>query len=162
MAALYERIISIYPDMKTSDFLPVGGFVLLRNDGDERGDYIERWEHPVYPRPTDEQLAAASDAAPRPIVPQTISDRQFFQQAAVAGIITQDEALAAVTIGAIPVALQAIVDGIQDANEKFGAKMLLSGATVFDRTHPLTEAVGAALGWSRQQVDDFFIQAAGL
>ena len=100
---------------------------------------------------------------PEPVpVPQMISDRQFFQQAAVSQIITQAEALAAVQTGVIPAVLQTVVDGIADPDEKFAATMLLSGATVFERTHPFTEAVGAALGWTSEQIDGFFIQAAGL
>lgn len=99
---------------------------------------------------------------PRPPVPQQISDRQFFQQAAVAGLITQDEAIAAVATGTIPVVMQTIVDGISDADQKFAATMLLSGATIFERSHPLTEAVGASLGWTSDQIDQFFTQAAAL
>lgn len=95
-------------------------------------------------------------------VPSTISDRQFFQQAAILGIITQAEALDAVRTGTIPPVLQSIVDGIQDASEKFAATMLLAGATVFERNHPFTNAVGVALGWSSQQIDQFFIDAAKL
>lgn len=55
---LGERIRAIYPDLTDTDFHPIGGTILLQNDGDERGDYVARWEHP-HPQPTDEQLAAA-------------------------------------------------------------------------------------------------------
>ncbi len=95
-------------------------------------------------------------------VPSTISDRQFFQQAAILGVISQAEALAAVQTGTIPTVLQSIVDGIQNSSEKFAATMLLAGATVFERNHPFTNAVGNALGWSTQQIDQFFIDAAKL
>lgn len=94
------------------------------------------------------------------LIPQIISDRQFFQQAAIDGIITQAEALAAVKTGDIPVVLQAIVDAIPDEMQKFAAVMLLSGATTFTRDHPLTETVGQALGWSSIQIDNFFLSAA--
>ena len=96
------------------------------------------------------------------IVPGVISDRQFFQQAAVAGIITQAEAIAAVATGTIPSMLQMIVDDLPDADQKFAATMLLAGATQFERNHPLTVAVGAHLGLTTAQVDDFFIAAAQL
>jgi hypothetical protein len=99
---------------------------------------------------------------PPPPVPQIISDRQFFQQAAVDGLITETEALDAVKTGAIPAVLQTIVDGITDPAEKFSATMLLSGATVFERTHPFTEAVGAAFGWTPAQIDEFFGKASVL
>ena len=50
---LYEKIKKIHPELSSSDFLTV---IVLRNDGDERGDYIAEWNHETLPRPTDEQL----------------------------------------------------------------------------------------------------------
>ena len=55
---LYEKIIQIYPELIVEDFYPVTGTILLQNDSDGNGDYIVKWEHPEYPRPTDEQLAS--------------------------------------------------------------------------------------------------------
>lgn len=52
---LYEKIISIYPDLQDADFLDT---ITLQNDSDGRGDYIAKWEHPTLPRPTQEQLEA--------------------------------------------------------------------------------------------------------
>lgn len=49
---LYEKIMQLYPALTDKDFLTV---ITLQNDG--KGDYIAFWEHPDYPRPTDEQLA---------------------------------------------------------------------------------------------------------
>lgn len=94
--------------------------------------------------------------------PSSISDRQFFQQLAIAGIVTQAEALAAVKTGAIPPALQGFVDAIADPAQKFAANMLLSGATVFERNHPLTEAIGAGQGMTPDQIDAFFNAAVAL
>ena len=51
---LYEKIISLYPELTTYDF--VDGGIRLQNDSDGRGDYIAKWEHPTHPRPTQEQL----------------------------------------------------------------------------------------------------------
>lgn len=95
---------------------------------------------------------------PVPDVPDAISDRQFFQQLAVNGTITQAEALAAVQTGAIPAVLEAFVDALPEADQ-FGARMLLSGATVFLRDHPLTAAIGAAQGMDSAEIDAFFIAA---
>lgn len=52
---LYEKIISLYPELTTYDF----GLsdIRLQNDNDGNGDYIAKWEHPTLQRPTDEQLA---------------------------------------------------------------------------------------------------------
>ena len=94
-------------------------------------------------------------------VPQTISDRQFFQQLAIAGIISQEEALAAVKTGDIPAALSGFIAALDDA-ARFNAEMLLSGATIFARNHPLTDAIAAAQGMTPEQVDDFFHAAAQL
>ena len=54
---LYEKIMQIYPNLTMEDFFPISGSIGLRNDSDGKGDYIEKWEHPTFPRPTDEQLA---------------------------------------------------------------------------------------------------------
>ena len=51
---LYEKIIALYPELATYDF--VFGAITLRNDSDGKGDYIDKWEHPTLPRPTNEQL----------------------------------------------------------------------------------------------------------
>jgi len=52
---LYEKIMEIYPQLTIDDFYPNRGTILLQNEG--KGDYIEKWEHPTFARPTDEQLA---------------------------------------------------------------------------------------------------------
>jgi hypothetical protein len=51
---LYEKIISIYPELADFDF--TSGVITLQNDSDGRGDYIAAWNHPTLPRPTEEQL----------------------------------------------------------------------------------------------------------
>ncbi len=135
--------------------------VVRNSDGAIIGpEHVDDWaEYQAWLALGNTPDAPAPDILP---VPQIISDRQFFQQAAVLQIITQAEALAAVQTGAIPSVLQTIVDGIADPDQKFAATMLLAGATVFERNHPLTEAVGAALGWTSGQIDQFFISAAQL
>ena len=55
---LYEKIMQIYPQLTSNDFVNPLGAILLQNDSDGTGDYIAKWEHPDYPRPTDEQLAS--------------------------------------------------------------------------------------------------------
>ena len=50
---MYEKIITLYPELATFDF--ASGIITLQNDGN--GDYIAKWEHPTLPRPTDEELA---------------------------------------------------------------------------------------------------------
>lgn len=50
---LYEKIIALYPELTTQDFLTV---IRLQNDSDGNGDYIAEWNHPTLPQPTEEQL----------------------------------------------------------------------------------------------------------
>jgi uncharacterized protein YydD (DUF2326 family) len=54
--SLYEKILVLYPELISKDF--ENGNIRLRNDGDERGDYIEMWNHPTFTKPTQEQLDA--------------------------------------------------------------------------------------------------------
>lgn len=54
---LYEKIISIYPKLSEQDFLPVVGTIALHNEGGE--DFIAKWNHPIFEKPTDEQLKGA-------------------------------------------------------------------------------------------------------
>jgi hypothetical protein len=99
--------------------------------------------------------------APSDPVPSAISDRQFFQQLAAQGLVTQDEALAAVKTGDIPAALQHVVDGLPPG-QQFEATMIISGATTFQRSHPLTVAIGIACGRTSDQIDALFRAAAVL
>lgn len=55
---LYEKIISIYPELATYDF--ANGAIRLQNDSDGKGDYIAKWEHPTLAQPTKEQLDGIS------------------------------------------------------------------------------------------------------
>lgn len=110
---------------------------------------------------TDEEFAdimAADLAAQPPVIPEVISDRQFFQQLAIQEVITEEEALAA-NGAVIPDALMTLINALP-SDDRFAAKMLISGATVFQRHHPLTISLGDAYDWTSEQIDDFFIAAA--
>lgn len=50
---LFEKITALYTNLTNQDFLTV---IRLQNDSDGRGDYIAEWNHPTYPKPTEEQL----------------------------------------------------------------------------------------------------------
>lgn len=95
-----------------------------------------------------------------PVVARSISDRQFFQQLAILGVITEDEALAS-NAAVIPAPLLGIIEALPE-DQRFAAKMIVSGATTFERSHPMTLAIGAAHGWTAEQIDAFFNAAAAL
>jgi hypothetical protein len=105
-------------------------------------------------------LADRADPVVAP-VPSSISRRQFYQQLAIAGIATQDEAIAALSTGTLPAALATIVNGLP-SDQQFGARMLLIGGTDFLLAHPLTAAIVAARGMSSADRDAFFTAAAAL
>ena len=95
--------------------------------------------------------------------PPDISDRQFFQILAMHGLITQEEALAAVKTGEIPALFRTYVDHIDDPQEQFAVRMLLSGATTFERRHPLIDRLGdELLKLTPKDIDDLWREAAGL
>lgn len=103
---------------------------------------------------------------PAPVFPK-ISDRQFYQALATepyatATGVTMAEAKAAVKIGQLPASIQAVVDAIEDEAERDRADMLLSGATIFEREHPEVSRFAAALSWTDEQVDAFWLFAAAL
>lgn len=106
-------------------------------------------------------VTIAAYVAPPAPVPETISDRQFFQGLALSGLITQEEALAAVGTGVVPAAMAAFIDQLP-LEQQFGARMVLSGAVEFHRSHPLTAAFGAMQGMTSAQIDDLWRFCAGL
>lgn len=93
--------------------------------------------------------------------PQIISDRQFFQQLAVDGDITQDEALAAVTTGELPKKLSDVIAKLPTESQ-FAARMLASGATQFERTNSMVAVLGKALGKDAAALDAVWLNASKL
>jgi hypothetical protein len=138
-----------------SDWTPQDGHSIVEETGDVLqigGTYLSgTYTPPVLPEP---------EPMPAMPCPQSISDRQFFQQLAIDGIISEADALAS-NAAVIPPALLAIIEAMP-AEQQFGAKMLVSGATVFERNHPMTLAIAAARGMTSEQVDAFFTAAARL
>jgi hypothetical protein len=56
---LYEKIISLYPELENQILIYLG--IIIQNDSDGRGDYIAKWEHPTLARPTQEQLDSVEE-----------------------------------------------------------------------------------------------------
>lgn len=99
--------------------------------------------------------------AQAPPVPDEISDRQFSHGLARQGIITETEALDWVGPGTLPAAIETFIAGLP-ATQQFDARMVLKGATIFKRSHPLTAAFGQAVGMSAAQIDAFWSYCAAL
>jgi hypothetical protein len=107
-------------------------------------------------------IASADPVMPPANPPESISDRQFAHGLARMGVISNDEALAFVRTGALPEALEAFMAALPDAQDRFDAEMLLSGAIEFRLDHPLVGATASALGWSPEQVRAFWAMAGRL
>ena len=56
----------------------------------------------------------------------------------------------------------ALIAAITDPQGQFAARMLLSGATMFERRHPLVEAFAAHMGMTPAEVDALWLAAAVL
>lgn len=95
------------------------------------------------------------------IVPQEISRREFYQALAVQGQISNSDAIAAVSTGAIPSVFANAISSLS-ANDQFSAQMILAGAPTFYRNNPLVTVLGTALGWSSTEIDALWTFAATL
>lgn len=105
---------------------------------------------------------AAEPIAPPIPIPDVISDRQFGVGLQRLGLITNEEARAFIKTGDLPPTLAAFVAAIPDEQARFEAEMLISGATTFERSHPLVLATAAGLQWTPEQVAQFWATAARL
>lgn len=94
-----------------------------------------------------------------PPVPKTISDRQFFQQLAVMGLITEEAAEDAVASGVLPASLADLIMFLPE-QARHPARMLLKGATVFERNHEMTDTIAWLYGFDSDAVDSLFREAS--
>ncbi len=99
--------------------------------------------------------------APPAPVPQTISPRQFAQEAWSRNYMTYDEALAFAGAGTVPAALDALLNQLPDEQGKL-VRLFIVGSLSYDRAHPATAAIGALWGLDSAGLDDFFRAAAAL
>jgi hypothetical protein len=54
--SLFDKIKTIYPSLTDVDFHPAFGTIVLQNDSDGKGDYIQKWSHPTLSKPSDSEL----------------------------------------------------------------------------------------------------------
>ncbi|UYW33612.1 hypothetical protein [Methylorubrum extorquens] len=100
----------------------------------------------IYDRLIADGVEPEAYEPPAAAVPEVISDRQFAQALALAGTITEAEALAWAARGELPEAMEDALALIPEADgRRFGARMMLAGATTFERSHPLTGQLGGLL-----------------
>ena len=98
--------------------------------------------------------------APAPIAPDSISRRQFFQQASLSKLIDEEDALEAMG-GRLPKVLLDSVSKLP-VDYQFGAKALLVGAQTFERSNTLTPIIAKSLGLDQEQTEHFWAAASKL
>ncbi|WP_448953084.1 hypothetical protein [Labrys neptuniae] len=132
----------------TISYDPVGGWITVGDD--VFGGFIRD---------------GAGWKAPPPIivpppVPEELSRWQFFAAAALAGIITQDQAKGALT-GTMPPPFVAFIATLPQA-DRFEADMLLTGNQIFHRHHPFVQAFLNANQMTSDQADAIWRAGAAL
>lgn len=58
--------------------------------------------------------------------------------------------------------VEAAIDAIEDPTDREVARIEWEYATTFERSHPLVNQIGAALGLTPEQIDDMWTEAATL
>jgi hypothetical protein len=94
-----------------------------------------------------------------PPVPRQVSSRQFWTQAALQGLISENDAVNALG-GEIPHAIRHYINGLA-ASQRFVARMFFEAPT-FERDTRLASDVQACFSLNSAAVDLFFQHAAGL
>lgn len=95
-----------------------------------------------------------------PPVPEELPRWQFFAAAALAGIITQDEAKTAIT-GTLPPPFVAFIATLPES-DRFGADMLLTGSQVFHRHHPFVGLFLQSVNMADAQADAIWLAGSKL
>jgi hypothetical protein len=108
---------------------------------------------------TPEEIAALPP--PAPPAPITLTNRQLFAALALAGFITESEALAAGRAGAVPAAIDAVFASLP-AQDAFLARLTWATMREVPRDHPLIGAMSAANLATSEQVDGIFTLGASL
>ena len=146
-----KHIISMTDDPEQSQ---IAGFDIIGID-DDYGETFGQGGS-VYGKLWDSEKIVA----PEPTIPDSISRRQFFQQACSAGLISEEDALEAMG-GRLP---QVLLDSVSKlpVDYQFGAKALLVGAQTFERSNTLTPIIAKSLGLDQEQTELFWAAASKL
>ncbi|MBW6402103.1 hypothetical protein KPL78_29925 [Roseomonas sp. HJA6] len=96
---------------------------------------------------------------PVPVVPRSISRRQLLLALHGAGLITDAEALAAATSGAVPAQVDAVF-GALPPTDALSARITWATMSVAERAHPLIGMLITAELATAEEVDALFIDGA--
>lgn len=99
--------------------------------------------------------------APEAYVPRIISKRQFLIAAWQSGLITEAEALAAASNGALPAAIAVALTSLP-ADQQVAFKITWAAMVQVDRDNAFVPVMAAVFGKSDEDIDQFFREAAAL
>lgn len=94
-------------------------------------------------------------------VPHTVTRWQLIEGLATVGWITEQEALDAASVGAMPAAVEAVISSLPE-EDQFKAKMKWINFQNALRDDPLVAALANAQGKTEDEVDEFFRLCASL
>jgi hypothetical protein len=98
----------------------------------------------------------AAYAAPAAPVPTSVTRRQMILGLVGAGYITSAEGLAAAQQGAVPAAVQAVINTLPDQASKDAAAITWASMSICERSNSLVAALAAANSLTSAQVDALF------
>jgi len=139
---LYEKILTIYPELINCDF--AFGPITLQDDGDGEA-YIAKWEHPSLTQPTESQLADVTGEYLEPT-----SSRE--------SVTRRQGRLALIDVGKLA-EVEGAIASIIDPIERLKAQVEYEADT-WERSNEFLQGMWALLGGTESQLDDLFTLAA--
>ena len=125
-------------------------------------DDVEEHGREIFARAAAGEFGPVAEHVPRPPkVPEAVSTRQFYQQLALDGEISLEEAIAAVKTGALPSRFRSLVDSL-NGPEKINTVFAVVGSEEVNRKDPAITRIVAELGWSTEKFNRLFTEAAKL
>ncbi|CAK0770069.1 hypothetical protein WCLP8_4470001 [uncultured Gammaproteobacteria bacterium] len=111
----------------------------------------------------DTVAAAPQPPAPDMVdwVPPAISKRQLLLASWQEGLITEAEAIAAASTGALPAAISAALTSLT-ADQQIAFRITWAAMVQVDRSNPFVPIMAQAFGKDDTEIDQFFLDAATL
>jgi hypothetical protein len=137
-------------------------YVERDQSGKIKGLYVIRQAGYAEEYLSDDNPEVLGFLSPFASVPTSISRRQFFQVLAVRDIITRQEALDAVATGAIPEAMEQLIQMLADEDLQWNARMVISGATDFERLNWFVDVFGQLRNMTPGEIDQLWTDGHAL
>ena len=138
--------------------LETAGLYRVTTDPVPSGQTATGWE--LQDRGGKPVLVPITIPTPPPPMPTQITNRQYYQQLAIMGPITQQEAADAV-VGTPPPTILGYISSLPQA-QQFDAEMFFKGGTIYDRHAALLTGLATYMGWSNSFMDTLWEEGSKL